>query len=151
MSAAQYWFETTPGTNTFDITEHIRQSFWRYGLGTAWFKATRATAPYAAEARWNDLHFQFEWVPQQYLILRLPHAEKTCWALSRYSATATATITSSSGVSPTERRAGTNLSNAARRIWRGPSPSTVTLSGAKGPPTFAGYFAKPAQNFHACR
>lgn len=77
MSAAQYWFETTPGTNTFDITEHIRQSFWRYGLGTAWFKATRASAPYAAEARWNDLRFSFEWVPQQYLILRLPHAEKT--------------------------------------------------------------------------
>jgi len=77
MSAAQYWFETTPGTNTFDITEHIRQSFWRYGLGSAWMKATRAEAPYAAEARWNDVHFSFEWTPQQYLILRMPHTEKT--------------------------------------------------------------------------
>ncbi len=77
MSAAQYWFETTPGTNTFDITEHIRQSFWRYGLGTAWFKATRAEPPYTAEGRWDDLTFHFEWLPQQYLILRLPEAEKT--------------------------------------------------------------------------
>ena len=77
MSAAQYWFDTTPGTNTFDIGEHIRLSFWRYGLGTAWFKATSAVPPYMAEARWNDISFHFEWVPQQYLILRLPHAEKT--------------------------------------------------------------------------
>lgn len=76
MSAAQYWFETTPGTNTFDIGEHVRQSFWRYGLGSAWFTATSATAPYRAEARWNDLTFSFEWVPNQYITLRMPHYDK---------------------------------------------------------------------------
>ncbi len=75
MSAAQYWFETPPGTNLFDITEHLRQSFWRYGLGTAWFTATRAEPPYTAEARWNDITFHMEWTPTQYVILKLPRPE----------------------------------------------------------------------------
>lgn len=77
MSAAQYWFETPPGTNLFDITEHLRQSFWRYGLGTAWFTATRAESPYQAEARWTDMIFHMEWVPTQYVLLRMPRDEQT--------------------------------------------------------------------------
>ena len=75
MTAAQYWYETPPGANTFDISEHLQQSFWRYGLGTAWFKATRAQPPYTAEARWGDVTFNVEWVPQRYVIVRLPGDE----------------------------------------------------------------------------
>lgn len=76
MSAAQYWFETHPGTTLFDIGEHLRQSFWRYGLGTAWFTATRAESPYAAEFRWSNAVYRMEWIPREYVLLRMPRDEK---------------------------------------------------------------------------
>src|SRR5438067_209912 len=76
MSAAQYWYETNPGMNLYDISEHLRQSLWRYGLGTAWVQATRAEPPYTAEGRWHDVLFSLEWAPQQYVILRMSANEK---------------------------------------------------------------------------
>ena len=76
MSAAQYWYDKAPAKSAYDISDHIRQSFWRNGLGSAWFRVTRAEAPYAAEGRWQDQVFTFEWEPLRYLVLRMPTHEK---------------------------------------------------------------------------
>ena len=54
MSAAQYWYDKAPAKSAYDISDHIRQSFWRNGLGSAWFQVTRAEAPYAALGRWQQ-------------------------------------------------------------------------------------------------
>jgi hypothetical protein len=67
------WFYGDPGTNAYNISEHIRQSLWLAGYREAWFDCTKTDPPYAGTLRWLNQAISIEWEPRQWLIAKLVH------------------------------------------------------------------------------
>lgn len=73
--ATARWFYTDEPNSKFVIQEHLRQEYWRVGPAQMWIEATQATPPFKAVGYWHDLNFELEWMPRDYVLLRLDRPE----------------------------------------------------------------------------
>jgi hypothetical protein len=73
MSAnAGTWFYRVPEPQAFMITERLNGTFWQARLVEVYWRCVKADAPYKAEGYYGDQLLEIEWVPGQWLLLRMP-------------------------------------------------------------------------------
>ena len=70
------WFYGNPGSNKYDISEHVRQSLWINGYRTAWFDCTKDQPPYEGRLLWRDQPIELVWEPRQYVLLKFPQYDE---------------------------------------------------------------------------
>jgi hypothetical protein len=70
------WFYGNPGSNAYDVSEHVRRSLWFTGYRQAWFDCTRAESPYSGMVRWREQEFPIEWESGRYLVAWLEREDK---------------------------------------------------------------------------
>lgn len=70
------WFYGNPGSNKYNISEHVRHSLWFNGYRSVWFECTRHQSPYEGKLFWHDQQMELVWEPRQYLLLKLPQYDE---------------------------------------------------------------------------
>lgn len=70
MAEARWFFQAEPASK-FVIQEHLRQTYWRAGLGTLWIECRQATLPFRAEGYWEDVAVTLEWETADWLRLTM--------------------------------------------------------------------------------
>lgn len=73
MSAnAATWFYREPERQPFMITERLNGTFWQARLVEVYWRCVKADSPCHAEGYLGDHRLDMEWVPGQWLMLRVP-------------------------------------------------------------------------------
>ncbi len=66
------WFHNNPGSNKYDISEHVRHSLWSNGYQSAWFECTRHESPHEGVLLWHGQRMDLVWEPQHFVLLKQP-------------------------------------------------------------------------------
>jgi hypothetical protein len=75
MSAnAATWFYREPEHEPYMITERLNGTFWQARLVEVYWRCVKADAPYKAEGYLTDQLLELDWLPGQWLMLRVPAA-----------------------------------------------------------------------------
>jgi hypothetical protein len=73
MSAnAGTWFYREPEHQPFMITERLNGTFWQARLVEIYWRCVKADGPFKAEGYLGDQQLDIEWLPAQWLMLRVP-------------------------------------------------------------------------------
>lgn len=70
-ASALTWFYNNPGTNAGEIGERVNNTLWEARIGGIWLEVTSAQSPYQMQGFNHGTPVSIEWVPGQYLLLRL--------------------------------------------------------------------------------
>ncbi len=65
------WFYTQFPPSRSVIENELRLAFWKAGYGGLWFSCTRDEPPFGCLGMWRQKEFHIEWVPGDYLILKM--------------------------------------------------------------------------------
>ncbi len=73
-SNAGTWFYSTPEHDAFMVTERLNASFWQARMVEATWRCVQAEegAPFRAYGYAGDLVLEMEWIPGDWLSLRMP-------------------------------------------------------------------------------
>lgn len=53
------------------IENDLRLTFWQAGLVAMWFTCAKETAPFECHGFWSAETFTLEWMPREYLLLKM--------------------------------------------------------------------------------
>lgn len=85
---AHSWFFRSPGRDSLNIAERVRQSLWASGLYSLWLEAGSESAPFHMIGNHGKDSLELEWEPAAWLRLRIkredsPVCEHLTWVLGQ--------------------------------------------------------------------
>ena len=66
------WFYQEPENQAFLISERLNSTFWQARIVGAYWRCDRAEPPYHAKGYSGDHMLELEWVPGEWLALKVP-------------------------------------------------------------------------------
>ena len=67
---ARSWFFRSPGKDSQNIADHVRQSLWASGLYSVWLDAHSTASPFKMVGNHGEERLELEWEPVAWLRLR---------------------------------------------------------------------------------